>query len=285
MGSSSVSAPGAARALARARRHVGELLLEHPGDPPLVARARGRAFDLLSPYAREIRTVRNGLARRYLRGEGLEVGALHLPLRLPRGARVRYVDRLPVEGLRQQYPELRHRDLVPVDVVDDGEVLASIADASVDFVVANHFIEHTENPIATLVNQLRVLRPGGVLYLAVPDKRHTFDADREVTPLEHVWRDYVDGPAWSRAGHFREWVSFVERAGEAEIEERARALERDGYSIHYHVWTSDAFVELLVRCRAAGLPFELQALDRVQHEFIVVLRKTIDGSAPEPPVE
>src|SRR5215212_7552941 len=38
-------------------------------------------------------TVREDAARRYLRGSGVEVGALHLPLRVPRTVTVRYVDR------------------------------------------------------------------------------------------------------------------------------------------------------------------------------------------------
>ena len=254
------------------------MLLEHPGDPLLVARVRRRAFDLLSPYEREIRAVRHALARRYLKGEGVEIGALYVPLRMPRGARVRYVDRMTVGELRAEYPELRHRDLVAVDLVDDGEVLTSIADASLDFVIANHFIEHTENPIGTLVNHLRVLRPGGVVYMAVPDKRHTFDVNREVTPLDHLWRDYREGPAWSRAGHFEEWVRIVEGVAEEEVGRRARTLDRAGFSIYYHVWTSDAFVAFLVDCAGARLPFELEAFQRVHHEFIAILRK--QGRAP-----
>src|SRR5215210_513324 len=101
---------------------------------------------------------------RYLRGSGLEIGALHMPLRVARGVRVRYVDRLDVDGLRMHYPELAEHDLVDVDIVADGESLGSVADGSQDFVIANHFLEHTQNPIATVESHLRVLRPDGVIY-------------------------------------------------------------------------------------------------------------------------
>ena len=38
-----------------------------------------------------------------------------------------------------------------VDVVDDGETLATVAGGDrQDFIVANHFLEHTENPIGTI---------------------------------------------------------------------------------------------------------------------------------------
>ena len=174
-------------------------------------RAPRRAYELLSPQGREVRAARRSLARRFLAGEGLEIGALNLPLTLPRGARVRYVDRMSVADLRREYPEWATWDLIEPDIVDDGETLATVPDASVDFVVANHFIEHTEDPLGTLANHLRVLRPGGVLFMAVPDMRHTPDATRAPTTVEHVDRDHREGPAGSRARHF--------------VDARARGLE------------------------------------------------------------
>jgi SAM-dependent methyltransferase len=215
---------------------------------------------------------RRALAERYLAGDGIEIGALHRPLHLPAAARVRYVDRYDEAGLRSHYPELAELALVPVDVVDDGETLGSLDDASVDFVIANHFIEHTQSPLATLRSHLRVLRPGGVLYLAVPDKRRTFDVDRDVTPLRHVVRDLEDGPEWSRAEHFRDWAAHVDKADD--VAARAAELLADDYSIHFHVWTPDAFGELLAYAGGElGLPFAVQELQDNGHEFVVILRR------------
>ena len=131
-----------------------------------------------APREARVELNRRRLARRFLHGAGLEIGALHRPLYVPPAARVRYVDRMDNSGLRDHYPELDDEALVEVDVVDDGETLATQADTSADFIVANHFIEHTQDPLGTLENHLRVLRPGGVLYLAVPDRRRSFDVDR-----------------------------------------------------------------------------------------------------------
>src|SRR5438034_3915304 len=161
-------------------------------------------------------TVKDRLAPVYLKGRGLEIGALHNPLRVSSRAKVRYVDRLPVAGLRAQYPDLRDKKLVRVDVVDDGERLDTIGTATQDFVIANHFLEHCQDPIRTLDSFFRVLRPGGILYMAVPDKRFTFDRDRPVTPLAHLLRDHAEGPAWSRRGHYEEYVAHVHRPATAE---------------------------------------------------------------------
>lgn len=215
------------------------------------------------------------LSERHIAGNGLEIGALHKPLRVPDDARVRYVDRYDEAGLRSHYPELDELPLVKVDVVDDGETLATIPDASVDFVIANHFIEHTQNPLQTLSNHLRVLREGGVLYLAVPDKRRTFDVDRALTPLEHVLRDFEQGPAGSRDEHFRDWVVHVDKP--EDVEARVAELSDADYSIHFHVWTPQAFSELLEHARGElEMPFTIAEVLRNGIEFIVILRRVAD---------
>jgi SAM-dependent methyltransferase len=214
------------------------------------------------------------IAKRHLLGDGIEIGALHNPLPMPRSARVRYVDRLPAVELRSHYPELEHEPLVEVDVLDDGERLATIADSSLDFVVANHFLEHTQDPVGTLVNALRVLRPGGVLYLAVPDKRHTFDSDRPVTELEHVLRDFDEGPGVSRREHFEEWARLVERVPEDDVQRRAAQLMEQDYSIHFHVWTQREVLELLTTARERlDLDFDIELMERIEYEVVFVLRK------------
>ena len=142
--------------------------------------------------------ARREFAERFLAGEGLEIGALHLPLETPPGAHVRYVDRMSVEELRAEYAELAEWDLTPVDVIDNGELLSTIPEASQDFIVANHFLEHCEDPIRTIETHLGKLRPGGVLFYAVPDKRYTFDCRRPLTPLDHMVADHEQGPERSR---------------------------------------------------------------------------------------
>lgn len=227
----------------------------------------------LTPAARAVRRRRRVLSERYLRGSGLEIGALHCPLDLPSDASVSYVDRMDVVGLRRHYPELAGKPLVDVDVIDDGETLARQADASVDFVVANHFIEHTQDPLGTIANHLRVLRPGGIVYMAVPDRSQTFDVLREPTGFDHVLRDHRDGPAWSRMDHFREWARFVERVPDGRVDARAAALAELDYSIHFHVWTPDEFAELLSRGQAeVGLGFELADQQPNGGECVFVLR-------------
>jgi SAM-dependent methyltransferase len=228
----------------------------------------------LTPAARAVARRRRELAERHLAGSGLEIGALHSPLPLPAGASVRYVDRMDVAGLRRHYPELDGKPLVDVDVIDDGETLGAQPDASVDFVIANHFIEHTQDPIGTIANHLRVLRAGGVVYMAVPDREQTFDVLRPPTPFEHVLRDHRHGPSGSRRSHFEEWARYVDRVPDAEVAGRGQELDELDYSIHFHVWTPGEFEAMLAGARReAGLEFELVERVRNGREGIFILRR------------
>src|SRR6185436_2198523 len=125
-----------------------------------------------------IHQTRTAIAAVFLRGDGIEIGALHQPLPVPALARVKYVDRMTAVELRRQYEELAGQPLVETDIIDNGEQLTTIGDRTQDFVIANHFLEHCQNPVQTFHNLFRVLKAGGVVYLAVPDKRFTFDVDR-----------------------------------------------------------------------------------------------------------
>jgi predicted SAM-dependent methyltransferase len=223
---------------------------------------------------RAVSVNRAAIADRYLHGDGIEIGALHNPLPVPSSARVRYVDRMPVPELERHYPELKNETLVPVDIIDDGERLTQLPDASEDFVIANHLLEHCQDPLRALQSMFRVLRPGGVLYLAVPDRRFTFDADRPVTPLEHVVEDHRLGPERSRRQHFEEWARLVDHVEEPEVEQRATRLLEADYSIHFHVWEqSDVFDLLQLARREVGLDYDVELATRNGHENLFVLRK------------
>jgi SAM-dependent methyltransferase len=237
------------------------------------SRTRREARDLvLRRGAHDRKTIREDIAVRYLRGDGIEIGALDFPLRLPRGARVRYVDYLDEAGLRETHADTLQagRPLVIPDVVDDGARLASFADRSLDFAVANHMIEHVEDPVTMLEHQLRVLRPGGILYLSVPDARATFDAPRPRTTVEHLLRDRREGPHISRRVHYEECASLIEGHRGEVLLRRIHEMDAEQLRPHFHVWEPATFGCFL---GALELPFSLELLQASVGEFVVVLRR------------
>jgi predicted SAM-dependent methyltransferase len=259
---------GAARLLRRIAISVRYRLKAAAGDaaPSAPVFEPGGSF----PSVLHTRAV---IAATFLRGDGIEIGALHQPLSVPASARVKYVDRMAVAELRRQYEPIAHEPFVETDIIDDGEQLTTIGDSTQDFVIANHFLEHCQNPIQTFQNLFRVLKPSGVLYLAVPDKRFTFDVARPCTTIEHIMRDFSEGPEWSKHQHFEEWSRLVNRRGsQVEVEQEVEHLLSIDYSIHYHVWRSEELLELIVTLQRL-VQFELELFLRNGFETILILRK------------
>lgn len=221
------------------------------------------------------KSARQGLASKFLKGQGIEIGALQKKLAVPGHCTVTYVDRLSHDDLLKHYPEFRGLHVQAPDVVDDGETLAKFKDTSLDFVAANHFLEHCENPIGACGNLLRVLRPGGILFLAIPDKRYTFDFTRPDTAWDVIHRASQCGEREDREQLYREWAVQVQRLSGAEAETSARTLLESGYSIHFNVWALDGVLDFFARARSeCHLPFSLAAVVSSDNEVIAVLEKT-----------
>ncbi|MCB1037571.1 MAG: methyltransferase domain-containing protein, partial [Acidobacteria bacterium] len=153
--------------------------------------------------------------------------------------------------------------------------LATFDDDSLHFVIACHLLEHCEDPLGALGHWLRVLKREGILFLAVPDRRFTFDRRRPNTTFEHLLRDALEGPEASRLQHYLEWVERVEGLPEGDRLDRVQELVETRYSIHFHVWDAASLKELFTRWMAdAETPAELVRVCRNRSENLAILRKT-----------
>jgi predicted SAM-dependent methyltransferase len=221
-------------------------------------------------------SLRIKLAEIYLAGDGLEIGALHKPLNIPEDkTSIRYIDRLSAKDLKLQYPEVEE-PMVHVNIVDNGETLSRVKKRSQNFVIANHFYEHCADPIQTLKNILRVLKPEGIVYMAIPDKRFTFDKQRPITKFQHIVDDHEKGPHISKESHFKEWAINKEGAkGSKAVNQKVKELIEMDYSIHYHVWDFETLIDYFLRTkRYMGDGFSLELTARNITENIVILKKT-----------
>ncbi|MBA4372477.1 MAG: hypothetical protein C0402_06400 [Thermodesulfovibrio sp.] len=222
--------------------------------------------------------TRHEFSRKYIRGNGIEIGAHHAPLQVEENTIVRYVDILSAEENNLRFPELKS---VPIDILDDGEYLSAIEDESIDFIIANHFLEHCQNPLGTLRTHLSKLRPGGIIYYAVPNKDYTFDKTRPLTSFEHLVRDDKESPAVSRLMHYAEWIEFVENNHrQEEIMTRAKKLETADLRIHFHVWDRKGLEGFVADARSyLDNQFLLECIHENGIECIIVLSKTRKGSS------
>lgn len=171
-----------------------------------------------------------------LNGRGLEIGPLHRPLVHHAAMNVEFVDRLTVKEMREHYPELKDLPLVEPDIIDDAETLSKVPDAEYDFVISAHVIEHMRNPLEALKQWCRVTKPGGKLYLIIPDKRAIFDKRRVRTTLPHIILDYMRPSSDRDYEHYLDYAIHVhDKSAEEALTEADRLLATD-YSIHFHVF-------------------------------------------------
>ncbi|MES2693434.1 MAG: class I SAM-dependent methyltransferase [Verrucomicrobiota bacterium] len=133
-------------------------------------------------------------------------------------------------------------------------------DHALDYVLASHVLEHVANPVAALAEWFRVVRPGGIIYLIVPDRRVTWDRTRELTSAEHMLEDYARGVTASDATHIDEFAGTVHESffgpnlSAEEVAERritfARGLHEtvargEDINIHFHTFEPANLRELL----------------------------------------
>lgn len=125
------------------------------------------------------------LAKKYCQGQGIELGAAaHNSFGLAGCLNVAPCDGFSflhprdMEDYQQYYVEQMKvsGEVARVDMLGDFQCIHA-DDASVDYLVSSHVIEHVPNLIAAYVEALRVLRNGGVFFCIFP-KRIAAETDR-----------------------------------------------------------------------------------------------------------
>jgi SAM-dependent methyltransferase len=236
---------------------------------------------------------------RHVLGRGLEVGPGHVPLVVP-GAdlEIRYVDRWEPDENRELFPELEGATFPQPDLVLDlnKDGLACVASESESFVVASHILEHLANPIRVLAEFHRVLRPGGVVLILLPDRRLTFDEGRPGTSLDHLVEEYENDVDEVDEEHLVEFLTHIGAEGEISSASSSDGDRREAIlslqrrrSIHVHCWTFEEFVEVInYSIERLGHAWQFvdgllaDESDPVCQEFGLVLRRSsaeVDPSA------
>lgn len=233
------------------------------------------------------------LLARFLTGSGIELGPGSHPMPLPfPGVSIQYVDRWE--------PEENHRLFTNIDAGAtfrkpdvianlDVQALTAFGDETQDFVIASHLLEHLVDPLRQLHEMYRVLKPGGVLLMFLPDRRFTFDRKRSPTPLAHLIEDHRQQATVASDEHVEDYLRKTDVWDPSWTEQDIRDqfdLNRRR-SIHVHCWSEDEFLPVLehsilemgMRWTLLDAAFIADATDGF--EFGFVLRRATDGASPE----
>lgn len=113
----------------------------------------------------------------------------------------------------KQEEKVKFGQPLKVDIVSEGDDLP-FKDNVWDFVISSHVIEHFYDPVKTVEEWLRVVKPGGYVYIIAPHKERTFDKDRPRTTLAEIIQnhDFPNPPVPDLHGHYSVWITedFVE---------------------------------------------------------------------------
>jgi len=247
----------------------------------------GKLVGILNTW--NLHRVRAAVAKPYLKGLGLEIGALHFPLRLPAGANAIYLDRASRDDNIRRYTDVKPDAIVKTDIIADGFHLQCIKPSSLNFLVANHVLEHTANVLAALRDWAALIGPSGYLFITVPIAEKCFDRGRPITTLDHFIEDLrlaKDGDAEQFAArtlaHYKDWVLISENnlghapLSDAQAQNRWKALADQKTEIHFHTFSSGSFWELMQYfCTTVDTDFRLVELRESGGEIIALL-----GRAP-----
>ncbi len=195
---------------------------------------------------RVLKDKRADIAKKYIRGVGIELGALHQPLDVPRNVSVYYVDRLSYQQILEHYPEVPESEIIRPDIVDDVQELKSIDDETFDFCIANHVLESMSDPSGAIINWLRVLKPGGILYLSIiSDITNPLDLGREPTTLDHLIEDHSRSNRKENHLHFLECAEHWNKTDDKEESKRIASLNYRRDCIHHHTFSEKSIRRLL----------------------------------------
>ena len=181
-----------------------------------------------------------------LTGKGVEFGAAANPFPCSIDCEVEYADLFDHESTDSPYfgHGFYTSEFVKCKYHTNMEEMKGIEDASLDFLIACHVIEHLRNPLQALETGWKKLKPGGKFVLLVPHRDLTFDKARDLTTLEHFILDY-EQPLRER--DFAHFLDFYEKAFVKE-DPYQKALEEFNSQfsdIHYHTWNEATFLEMV----------------------------------------
>jgi SAM-dependent methyltransferase len=125
--------------------------------------------------------------------------------------------------------------------IRDATSLTGLADASYDFLLSSHCLEHVADPLRALREWHRVVEPGGHLVLLLPDPRRSFDHRRPLTRLAHLREDSARGVGEDDTTHVAEVLALHDLArdpwaGSAEAFRARVARNAENRCLHHHVF-------------------------------------------------
>ena len=128
--------------------------------------------------------------------------------------------------------------------IKEANNLNGIIDSKYDFLISSHNIEHLANPLNTIQEWKRVVKPGGYFLFILPNKEGTFDHKRPVTTIDHLINDLNKKTTEDDQTHFEEVLALhdlsIDPGGLNYEDFKQRTLKNiENRCVHHHVFDLD----------------------------------------------
>ena len=188
----------------------------------------------------------------------IEIGAFARPTLRGHPFKVTYVDFYSTDELKQQAKTagIDPADVVDVDHVVRSEDYRSASSDQFDLLIANHVLKHIANPIKWINMAADLLRPGGLLFVSLPDKRRSFDQFRANTQLSHLVADFLKDETITNPEHVIETimyydVNYIGKRRDLKTSLDVERMKREMFSphpgIHTHVFDGTTFLPAILK--------------------------------------
>jgi hypothetical protein len=229
--------------------------------------------------------------------QGLEVGPYNQPMVSRSEGDIKYLDYMTrAQLLDLKGPEHLQGDIPETDyIVSDNHYNCHVKE-DFDYIIANHVAEHSPNFVRFFRDLADLIRPQGILFIALPDKKFTFDKFRSDTDLSHILYDFYKDVDEISMEHLLELELYYDLnftgqemrlSGRLNNERLKQVLSQKPHiGIHCHVFRSETLLsKVMYPLMYMGLiPFKLLKFvpAKAEHggEMIAVLQKGIEDTLP-----
>jgi SAM-dependent methyltransferase len=142
-----------------------------------------------------------------------------------------------------------------------------------DFVISSDCLEHIANPLKAITEFWQILKPNGILLIAVPRKETNFDHKRQITTMNHLLEDFNNEIGEDDLAHLVEILALHDleldsiQGGIDELKERS-LKNFENRAIHHHVFDMDLLGKIY---RLVGLSILLE--ENIGTSYIITGRK------------
>lgn len=153
--------------------------------------------------------------------------------------------------------------------ISDAVDLSSIDSNSYDFLISSNCLEHVANPLKAFSEWVRVVKHGGYILIALPNKKYNFDQQRPDTSFEHILKDYELDQTEHDLTHLEEVITLHDISLDEGVKnkEELESRSRDNYNnraMHHHVFSMELITQIFSH-------FNLEVLHSVEDRNFIFL--------------